>query len=244
VENSLGAFVRGIEQHVDVLELDLRRTLDGVMVVNHDPRILPGTPKIAKTLFADLPKLADGQSVATLDQVAALAHARGAKLAIELKETGAEQQVVDILRGAGLATDSYELISFSPKALKAVKAIDPSIRSGLLAPRIPGFLRESALYPAAIWMLERLDWQPALNRAARAGADYVSVDHRMLTPKFLAAARQRGIPFDVWTANTTPQIQRALDAGAQGIVTDHPLVAMRMRDAHQPITTAAHQLTA
>ncbi len=233
VENSLGAFVRAIDQHVDVLELDVRRTLDGVLVVNHDPRVLPGTARIAKTRQADLPRLPDGQPVASLAEVAALARSRGAKLAVELKEAGYEREVIDVLRGAGLVGDAFELISFAPKSLRAVKAIDPAIRTGLLAPRIPEFLRESALYPAAIWLLERRDWQPALNRAARVGADYVSVDHRMLTPKFLAAAERRGIPFDVWTANTTQQIRRALDAGASGIVTDHPVVAMRMRDAHR-----------
>jgi len=222
------AFVHGIDAAVDVLELDVRRTLDGVLVVNHDAKVVKGTPSIKRLLFADLPKLADGQALATLEGVAELARARGAKLAVEIKERGYEREIVNALQ-SHLGNDQFEVISFYNTSLKRVEAMDGGIRTGLLAPRVPGMIRESGAYRGVVALMDKLDWQPSLNRGARVGADYVSVDIGMATPRFIAGAERRGIPLDVWTVDQVTDMERLVTSGVQGIVTDHPDVAMNVR---------------
>lgn len=232
VDNSLGAFRSALDAGADALELDVRRTRDGVLVVHHDPAVAGSATAIGKLDFAQLPKLPDGQHVPTLDEVVGLAAAADSRLVVELKETGYERQVVDALRQR-VAPDAFELISFSSGSVRAIEAIDPSLRTGYLAPKMPTWLRESALYPAAVWMLDRAGWHPALNVAARAGADYVSIDKRLATPTFLAEAATRGVPVDVWTVNDAPTMQRLLAAGVQSLVTDDAALGVRLRNAAQ-----------
>lgn len=232
VENSLAAFERAIAAGADAIELDVRRTRDGVLVVHHDPELADGR-RIADLDAHQLPPLADGQAIPTLQQALQLTRARDARVVVELKERGYEPQAVAQLQAA-LPTRQFEVISFDTGTVRAVEGIDPRIRTGILAPRIPEWLRETALFPAATWVLDRLGLQPPLARAVRAGADYVSVDWRQASPTFIAAARERGIPLDVWTVDEPLQMRRLLDAGVQGIVTDHTDVAVALRGHAAP----------
>src|ERR1700712_5637918 len=53
-ENTVGAFGRARELGADAVELDVRRTADGVLVVHHDAR-LPDGRSVDTTPVADLP---------------------------------------------------------------------------------------------------------------------------------------------------------------------------------------------
>lgn len=44
----------------------------------------------------------------------------------------------------------------------------------------------------------------------------------LVTPRFLRAAHQRGIHVQVWTVNDTDHMQRLLDWGVDGLMTDRP----------------------
>jgi glycerophosphoryl diester phosphodiesterase len=45
---------------------------------------------------------------------------------------------------------------------------------------------------------------------------------RVLSPRFIAAARDRGLDVHVWTVNDPTDMQRMVDLGVDGIVTDNP----------------------
>ena len=240
-ENSLGAFRAAVAAGADVLETDSHRTLDGVLVAFHDRKLADGR-RIKDLRFDELPLLHDGQTMPRISEIADLARDAGVRLTVEPKRTGHEAQLLEEL-GARLASDRYEVISFSPTSIKAVEAANPAIVTGTLSPRIPGQVRESFAWTAAAWLLDKLDWQPALNRATRQGADYVSVHHRLATPRFLDEAARRGIAVDVWTANDPSIIRRLLDANVRSIVTDHADLALRMRDGATDAAAGAATLT-
>lgn len=226
-ENSLTAFDAAICIGADVLELDVRRTRDGVLVVHHDPQLADGR-RIAETDLAALP-LVGGQPIPTLAEVADLARTRGARLAVELKEPGYEREVV-----AQLATRvplaQVELISFDRGSIRAIESIDRSIVTGLLEPHMPKWMRNGPIYDAARWVMDRLDWHPSITAAAKVGADYVSVEHRLATERFLDAARERNMGVDVWTVDEPRRMAELLDEGVRGIVTDRPDIALGLRD--------------
>ncbi len=226
-ENSLGAFRRAIDVGVEALELDVRRTLDNVLVVHHDP-ITSGAHRISRTRYADLPLLVDHQRIPRLDEVIDLVAGTPTRMSVELKAGGYEQAAVDALRQR-LPAEQFDVISFGSQTVRRVEDLGHPVRTGSLSPRIMGWMRESALYPAAITLMDRAGWHPALNKATRIGADFVSVDHRMASPTFLADAARRGIPVDVWTVNEQAEMERLLTAGVHGIVTDHPDVAIGVR---------------
>ena len=50
----------------------------------------------------------------------------------------------------------------------------------------------------------------------------LSVDVRTLTPSFAAAVRRAGRPIFVFTCNTPRRVERALEAGATGVMSDRP----------------------
>ena len=227
-ENSLGAFAAAADLGVDSLELDVHRTRDGVLVIHHDPD-LPDGRALADLDFAELPPLADGQPIPRLSQVADLARQRGVRMSVELKEEGYEREVAFEL-ASHVPMSQVELISFSRKSIAEVEGFDPAIRTGLLEPRLPVWLRNSAFYPAALWVMDKLDWHPSLRAAARVGADFVSVEHRMATGEFIAAAHERNLPVMAWTVDDTARMAELVQDGVDGIVTDRPDLALKVRD--------------
>jgi glycerophosphoryl diester phosphodiesterase len=228
-ENSLGAFQAAVDAGVDAIELDVHRTRDGVMITFHDPA-LPDGRMLRDLDYAALPVLPDGQQIPTLEQVADLARRTGVHMSVELKEAGYERAAAFLL-ASRVPMSQVDIISFNRKSIAELEAFDPSIRTGLLEPRLPAFLRNSALYPAALWVMDKLDWHPSLRAAARVGADFVSVEHRMATPKFLAQANDRGMPVLAWTVDDTARMAQLVQDGATGIVTDRPDLAVALRDA-------------
>lgn len=228
-ENSLGAFAAAADLGADSLELDVHRTRDGVLVINHDPTVADGR-KIADLDYVELPLLADGQKIPRLAEVADLARQRGIHMSVELKEEGYERDVAFEL-ASHVPMSQVDLISFSRKSIREVETFDPSINTGLLEPRLPVWLRNSAFYPAALWVMDTLDWHPSLSAAARVGADFVSAEHRMVTPEFIAAAHERGMPVVAWTVDDTTRMAELVQDGADGIVTNRPDRALQLRDS-------------
>lgn len=228
LENTMAAFERAMAAGVDAVELDVRRTRDGSLVVYHDPELADGR-RIGDLDAADLPRLPGGARIPLLADVARLAGERGARLVVEPKERGYEHELLRQVM-AELPASRFEVISFNASTIEAVEAAEPAVRTGLLAPRVPGWLRDSALMPAAVWLMDRAGWQPGLDRAERVGADYVSVAKVSATPRFLGEAARRGMAVDVWTVDDPATMRRLRDAGVQGIVTDRPDLAIRVRD--------------
>src|SRR5271155_5597270 len=86
-ENTVGAFTAAVALGVDGVELDVRRTGDGVLVVHHDPTI--GRLGIAEALQRDLPTY-----VPTLDE--AMKACEGVLVNVEIKnERGRHEPAYD-----------------------------------------------------------------------------------------------------------------------------------------------------
>jgi glycerophosphoryl diester phosphodiesterase len=63
-------------------------------------------------------------------------------------------------------------------------------------------------------------------RTPRLGADCLQVPSHggpipIVTERFVAAAHRAGLPVHVWTINDEPTIERLLDLGVDGIMSDH-----------------------
>ena len=151
-------------------------------------------------------------------------------MSVELKEEGYEREVAFEL-ASRIPMSQVELISFSRTSIAENESLDPSIRTGLLEPRLPEWLRDRALYPAMLWVMDKLDWHPSLRAAAKVGADFVSVEHRMATREFIDEAHERGMPVLAWTVDDARRMGELAGDGVDGIVTDRPDLALQLRDA-------------
>ncbi|MEO6866511.1 MAG: glycerophosphodiester phosphodiesterase [Gaiellales bacterium] len=237
-ENTIPAFRAAVDAGADRIELDVRRTKDGVFVVHHDGKLADGR-KIRDLNFNELPALPGGTPIPQLTEVADFARTSGAHLAVELKERGYERDLA-LQMAARVPASQLEFISFFRSSLSTIERMDPSMVTGVLAPKIPGWLGETALMPAAVWLMDKLGWHPTLNTAARIGADYVSVNDRMATTSLLNSARERGIHVDVWTINSEERMRELIDDGASGIVTDRTDLARALL----PLKAPADDMTA
>lgn len=67
-ENSIASLEKAIALKCDGAEFDVRRTLDGVLVVNHDPLYFGDTIQTNTYAYLNRNKLSNGESLPTLEQ--------------------------------------------------------------------------------------------------------------------------------------------------------------------------------
>ena len=141
-ENTFSSFYLGLLQGANGIETDVQITKDGVPVLFHDDtleRVTDSTGKIADYTLAELQEVkVYGNShrgfydrIPTFRAFLETFTEYDIHFAIELKEVGAEQQVVDMIHEFGIE-EKTTITSFRYEAIKRVKEIDSSIRIGYL----------------------------------------------------------------------------------------------------------------
>lgn len=198
-QNSLEAFERAIAAGADAIELDVRRTLDGRLVVVHDARI--GGRPVATMHHGQLKqRLRDGQAPA-FEDVLAVAAGR-ITVDVELKEDGYVGQVMAVV-GRTLTPDEYVVTSFRDAVLSQIKQAVPEARTGLLLP-------------------PRGCIGPLEYRLHQAKADFLAPHARM--SRFFGVlewAAQRGLPAWVWTVNERRALAQHIgDTRVAAVITD------------------------
>ncbi|MBT8208181.1 MAG: glycerophosphodiester phosphodiesterase, partial [Acidimicrobiia bacterium] len=151
-ENTIEAFQLAIEQGGAGVELDVRRTSDGMLVVHHDA-VIEGVGPIIETRAADLPDHVPGLEDA-LDACS------GSIVNVEIKNSPSDPDwdPDDDVAGmvAALVTNRAGIVvsSFNPATVAAVGAVSPQVARGLLLP--PGVVITDVLVDtgaAGIWAL-------------------------------------------------------------------------------------------
>jgi len=215
-ENTLEAFAMARAQGADGVELDVRRSADGDLVLHHDAALPDGrvvfeTPTAA--LPASVPSLADA-----LDECAGLV------VNVEIKnspfepdhdpERGVADQVVDLLRARG-GRDRVLVSSFDLATVDRVRACDPSVPTAFLT-----FVDPVGADAVAL--------------AADRGHAAIHPHEGTVDADFVALAHAAGLEVNVWTVDDPDRIRALADAGVDGIVTNVParaVAALRARGA-------------
>ncbi|MCS7036169.1 MAG: glycerophosphodiester phosphodiesterase [Saprospiraceae bacterium] len=109
--------------------------------------------------------------------------------------------VVEEIAALGLQS-TCTVQSFDPRALRAVRALNPQLTLALLV--------ENFLGPAK--NLERLGFTPAI----------YSPYHALVKPSTVRFCRQKGMKLIPWTVNDTETMRRLIQIGVDGIITDYP----------------------
>jgi glycerophosphoryl diester phosphodiesterase len=221
--NTPAAFEAAIALGADAVELDVRRTADGVLVVHHNAS-RRGVP-VALLTHAALVRRSRHEPP-TLDTVLDLCAGRIA-LDVEIKEPGYEAEVIE-KTSTRFPRERLLYTSFEESVISTIRRLDPTARCGLLIG--PGRLRSRA---------QRFEALP-FDLAERCGADLLVV-HQWLAPLrgrsrrvpgtgLLAEARQRQFPMMVWTVNGPQRLRAYLaDGRVAGIITDLPGLALETR---------------
>lgn len=201
IENSIERFRKAIELGVNAIELDVRETKDGILIVSHDDNLkkLYGKEiQIQEAMLDDLKK-ASGNALPTFEEALEFVGRRVDKILVELKEVGYEKKVLDTIRREHL-TDRVILVSFHEEALANVRTLNKKIETGLIYVRHKNPV-ESAL---------------------KLGASYIVPLYRFVHTKDVQNAHSHNLKVIVWTINTEEEVRQYVAKGVDGIASDRP----------------------
>ncbi len=232
VENSIEALEAAAALHPDFVEFDTMRTADGQYVVIHDPDLarLAGEKKQVKDMTLDEltateihDELGHTATIPSLVEYASKAKELGQPLLIEVKISGAEpsteQNVADIiavLRENDLLEGNL-FHSLDHDTAQEIKRQLPDATVGYIMPF------------AAIGAPDTL-------------ADFLVLEESSATPAMRKHARDAGLGYAVWTVEDEDAMRFRFREGADAIITDHPDVALELRDKMAEQTGLAGRL--
>lgn len=213
-ENSLAAFRRAVAEGFDYLETDVHVTADGVLVAFHDEsldRVTDARGRIADLSFRAVrqARIRGREPIPTLSEI--LEACPSARINIDPKSDAAVLPMLETLRDAG-AMGRVCIGSFAEGRLAAVR------RSAAPAP-------VTSLSPREVRTLVAVSkaWLPM--RRGTAVAAQVPMRHgrvRIVTPRLVRTAHRAGLEVHVWTVDDAALMERLLDIGVDGIMTDRP----------------------
>jgi|FEC22Drversion2_1045045.scaffolds.fasta_scaffold00033_129 glycerophosphoryl diester phosphodiesterase len=192
-ENSLDSFTRTARAGPLLIETDIRRTADGVLVLMHDEtldRTTTASGRVDALPFAEVrrARLTDGQGrmtdepVPTLDEALVWAKRRGAILQLDIKPGVPLSEVVEHVRRAGMESQVI-LIAYTLEDVRAARAAAPDMMisasgrtaaeiraiEGLAGPRLLLFAGTREPDPALLARFARLGVEVILGTLGRPG---------------------------------------------------------------------------
>ncbi len=218
-ENTLAAFERAIQVGVDAVEVDVRSTRDGALVVLHDPLLDRTTDRDGPVHEMSLEQVREadaggwfgpefvGQKVPILAEVLDLMRRR-ALVVIEIKADHLAEAVLRVVDDLVVA-DQVVIQSFSFETLRRVKAIDPAAPTALLVGNLP-------TSPS------RMRARRMVREVLSLGANILNIWHATLTPAFFEEVRKRGLTVWTWTVDEEVVLRDVVQMGVQGVATNRP----------------------
>ncbi len=226
-EETMPAFRRAVDIGVDVLEMDVQATSDGVLVLMHDAdvdRTTDGTGKLSEMTFAEsleldaayhfsqdggktFPHRGTGVTIATLREV--LEEFPSMLFSIELKEFGVTEDVLDLVEELGMQ-NQVVIASFFDAAIRKARVYNPDVLTVLTIEESLALVQmgeeEEALYSPNAWILQT---PPSLGELV--------VDRALIE-----RADRFGMKVQIWTINEPGEMQEFLDLGVHGVISDDP----------------------
>ena len=190
---TLAAFERALAGGVGTVEVDVRRAAGG-WAAQHDP----GPP-----------------SGPALASVVALVADAGARLMVDLKEVGGEEEALALVLER-LPPERVLVSTLEDESVAAVRAAFPELEVGLslgrARPRPYARTRLSETFPG--------------RRARACGATFLSVNRGFVR---LGLLRRAAVPVYLWTVDEEAELRRYLhDSRLRGVVTNRPIRALAM----------------
>jgi glycerophosphoryl diester phosphodiesterase len=217
-ENTIPAIEKAIDEQSDYVELDVRVTRDGELVLLHDGSLRRTTGvknNIWDVDYADIETLDAGSwlsaeysevTIPRLREVMELCKGR-INLNLDLKyrsaAEGLEEKIVALISEYDMYWQCV-VTSTSLTCLEKIKELDPNIRTGYIMYRFqPSMLTNDAV-------------------------DLFSIKSTLVSWDIVRKIHQSGKILYVWTVNSSSELQRMSRLGVDNIITDNPTYARRV----------------
>ncbi len=204
-ENTLRSFRRAVADGCDEIELDLRVTADGELVIMHDAtvdRTTSGTGAVEELTLAELRALDAGlgEQVPTWAETVAAIDVR---FQAEVKAEAAVPLLAQSLKSDPALAERTLVTSFHPEILLAVREAFPDVTTGHIFGRTP-------------------DIAEVIARTRAAGATWSLCGIAGLTPEAVADLHTNGLSVTAWPVPDAETLAKAAALRVDGITTDNP----------------------
>ena len=236
-EHTIAAFDLGMSAGADGLELDVHLSADGVVVVHHDAtldRTTNATGPVAARTADELshvdagyhfvrhgafPFRGLGIGVPTLADV--LKRYRDIPTIVEIKVYTAEmgEAVAREIRRAD-ALDFACIAGFGVASARAARKAVPGVPASACEAEV-----RMALYRSWLrWPVRHAPYE------VYQVPERVGLMTRIVSPRFIRDAHHAGFKVQVWTVDEDADMRRLLEWGVDGLISNRPDVAVRIRD--------------
>ncbi|RLI04269.1 hypothetical protein DRO26_04925, partial [Candidatus Bathyarchaeota archaeon] len=203
-ENTLRAIRTAITMGADMVEVDVRPSRDGYLMVIHDEtvdRTTDGSGYVENMSLNELKKLDAGmnEKIPILEEVVETIKGK-VKLVVELKKAGMEEKVVKIFEQTNMVEEVI-VTSFIHESVKKVKELNQKIKTGIIFKCTP-------INPVKL--------------AREAKADVIFPEYRYTTEEMIKKIHDEGLTVYIWTINNRQLADSFIETGVDGIVTDKP----------------------
>ncbi|MBK7456287.1 MAG: glycerophosphodiester phosphodiesterase [Anaerolineales bacterium] len=235
--DTLFAYQNAAALGVDVLEMDIHISRDGVLVLMHDEKVdrtTDGTGEIESMTLAELKRLdagfgwsldegktfpfrGQGITVTTLEEVFQAFPEK--HMTIEIKKSNASmvKPFCDLIRKYEMQ-DKVLVASFYDDKIKEFRAECPDVATSSAKQETTVFVLLSKAFLSGFYSPKFLSLQ----------VPEESGGITIMTEAFVRAAHARGLAVEVWTINDKETMQKLISWGVDGIMTDRPDILMEL----------------
>jgi glycerophosphoryl diester phosphodiesterase len=212
-ENTLSAFEKAARDGADGIELDVRLSRDGELIVLHDATFERMTNGRDLRHVAELPyeeirriDVGGGERAPRLSDVLSLARARNLRVNVEMKH-GVPQRM------ALAHATARQLAAVDPFLRIIVSSFDPLILATFanLLPRMPRAL-----------LVHRSKWSTFALETGQVWRDGLHIERTLTREATIQRLLRRGLLLNVWTVNDLWEAKALAEMGVDGIITDVP----------------------
>jgi glycerophosphoryl diester phosphodiesterase len=220
-ENSIASLEKAIELKCEGAEFDVRRTLDGVLVVNHDPVYYGDTIQTNTYAFLNRNKLSNGESLPTLEEY-------------YLKGTQDKHKTLLICEIKAAIKDKEQdyLATIETLALAKKLKIEKRIVYISFSKDILSWIKEKQPTATVLYLESDLSIDAVVqNKFDGINLHYTSFKNNS---QLSATAKNAGLKIGSWTVNELSDLAILQAQGVEWITTNQPLqFQKRLKDSKQ-----------
>lgn len=204
-ENTIAAIEHAIKVGADLVEVDVRSTKDGVLVLSHDKDLkrVFGMDMLLREVDYKQVK----EKLPTLEEVLEVVNGRVCML-LEIKEADIVDSLVKLIQKLGVQS-WCAIISFDDQTIRMVKELLPDIITGLVYAKPPGRIFD----------------------AKKLGCKLVVPHWKIATKKANDKSHQLGLKVIAWTVNDEETALECYQRGVDAIATDFPSMLVKLRES-------------
>jgi myo-inositol-1(or 4)-monophosphatase len=201
-ENTLAAIQSAMDANVEIIEIDVRLSKDGQVVVLHDPtleRLWGVSAEVAERDWISIRKLGEGEvGIPLLSEVLPLFIGSSSTLMIDMEE-------------ATPAARAYAVVADGPLDQSQVRWCGD----------LEGMRQIRALSPTArIWMPWNELAFPSRNDIAPLGPEFINLNYSFVTRQRVADFHTMGYKVAIWTVDDEATMRWAISIGVDSITTN------------------------